>query len=92
MEKIVKEECNIIKIKHQFFCDACGKYLGETEEYNDGYFDCIGYYKQSVRIQSPIDRYSERLTVTKCLCPECAISETTKFTNALYDLGFVEEV
>lgn len=43
-EKIVEEKRKI----HKFYCDECGEYLGESEEYGDEYYDKIGYISQRV--------------------------------------------
>jgi hypothetical protein len=29
---------------HNFYCDGCGKYLGQSLEYDDGWYEERGYY------------------------------------------------
>ena len=39
MEKIVERERKEIWKYHEFYCDSCGKKIGESVEADDGYFE-----------------------------------------------------
>jgi hypothetical protein len=36
-EEIINKNNSIII--HKFYCDKCGKFLGSSEEYDDGYYE-----------------------------------------------------
>jgi len=38
MDKLEKIEKKCIELKHNIFCDNCGKSLGSTVELEDGYY------------------------------------------------------
>ena len=42
MERIETTIREIRNYEHQFYCDECNKYLGTTEEYDDGYYAKLG--------------------------------------------------
>lgn len=48
MEKVISKEATKINIIHEFYCDKCNKYLGESVEYDDGWFDEIGYFDTTI--------------------------------------------
>ena len=47
MDKLEKIEKKCIELKHNFFCDNCGKSLGSTVELEDGYYPELGEFELS---------------------------------------------
>ena len=66
---------------HKFYCDDCGEYLGESEEYDDGYYVEKGEYN----VEFNFDHW---YTLEKCLCEKCAEKKNNQIFQALKDLGF----
>ena len=66
---------------HKFYCDKCGKCLGESEECDDGYYKSYGKYK----VEFKLDHW---YTLEKCLCEKCAEEKNDQILHALKDLGF----
>lgn len=60
-KEIIKE---IKTYEHSFYCDECGKYLGTSQEYDDGWYKDIGEFEMKFYID-------EWYTVRKHLCDEC---------------------
>ncbi len=79
--KIKTEKINI----HQFYCDNCNKFLGESEEYDDGYVYEIGEFKEHFRFAG--QWYSLR----KTLCEDCQKKLIENIKKSLKELGFEEE-
>ena len=42
MVRVEEQRIESAKKIHHFYCDDCGKYLGSSEEYPDGYYEEIG--------------------------------------------------
>ena len=81
-EKIIESKLII----HHFSCDECGKDLGSTEEYEDGYYPKVGCYGQSFHLEpGGWFRYSATL------CDECKEKKTATIKNSLLALGFRAE-
>lgn len=83
MEKIIirkKEE-----YVHHFYCDECNKYLGNTEEYDDGYYPSLGEFKLAFHL--PGGWYK----VEKCVCDECKEKYLSRLENVLKDLEFIKK-
>ena len=69
---------------HSFYCDECGKYLGTSEEFDDGYFASFG--------DLLIDIYvGNRYILKKCLCEDCTNKLREKIKLSLIELGFKED-
>lgn len=85
MEKITSKEVKSILNTHNFYCDMCGKHLGNTEEYNDGYYKTIGDYDLKFNVNS--EWYSLHCN----LCVECRAKMREGIINALLSMGFVKE-
>ena len=49
---------------HKFYCDDCNKYLGETHEYNDGWYPNLGEFELKFYLSD--DWYF----INKCLCDD----------------------
>jgi formylmethanofuran dehydrogenase subunit E len=91
MEKIMeKVEEKIVKAKrkiHKFYCDKCGKYLGgieKYEEYDDGYYEEIGYITQRIVINGKQYLYKRHL------CDKCKENFYEDLGNAIETIGFVK--
>ena len=67
---------------HSFYCDNCGKYLGVTEEYEDGWYEELGECELSFHL--PDGRYRDK----KCLCDDCKEKYLAELSNSLKRLGF----
>nr|DAP47694.1 MAG TPA: hypothetical protein [Caudoviricetes sp.] len=79
-EKIVEEKRKI----HKFYCDECGEYLGESEEYGDEYYDKIGYISQRVIVNGKQYIYKSHL------CDKCKEKFYEDLGNVLEVVGFVK--
>ena len=49
MEKKETVICTVEETTHHFYCDDCNKYLGKTEEYDDGYFENLDEFLREIR-------------------------------------------
>ena len=89
MEKIKEVEVTQTKKIHEFYCDICGKKIGEKEEIytDDGNLLCFskkgtGQYARTFFLDN------SHLTYCKNLCDECMQSEEQKIVDTLKELGF----
>ena len=78
MEKIVVEEKVTYIHKHEFYCDKCGKYLGITREYEDGYYEKIG----------EVDLKLYGLELSGNFCDDCKNKISSQIKEALSKIGF----
>ena len=85
MEKIEKVIRKREEYNHRFYCDNCDKYLGVTEEYDDGYYPKLGEFELSFYL--PDGWYK----VEKCFCEECRKNYLEKLINNLKELGFKKD-
>lgn len=85
MEKIIPIKKTITENKHQFFCDGCGQFLGESCEYDDGYYKRFGNYGPSINVNSRI--YS----MDKLFCDECAEKVEQELLQVIKKLGYKRE-
>ena len=81
MEKTETKTLEVERCEHSFYCDECGKYIGTSEEYEDGWYDELGDFELSFYID---DWYR----VHKCLCSNCAKKFLSNLKNCLKDIGF----
>lgn len=79
IEKVIRER---EEYKHHFYCDDCNKYLGVTEEYDDGYYEELGKLKLSFHLAN--GWYG----IDKHFCEECRKNYLEKLVNSLKELGF----
>ncbi len=86
MEEIKTKEVKVQEITHIFYCDNCKKYLGESVECDDEYYEQHGEYEQTFYIQN-LGRYNLRL----CLCDKCKTIYDKRIVEALKNLGFKED-
>ena len=82
MEKLLNKvkERNILY--REFYCDGCGEMLGESEEYDDGYYREIGAYEQEMFVDG--DWYKLRCHY----CPDCAKKKNEDIVKMLVSFGF----
>lgn len=86
MEKVRDEKVMTVKTTHEFFCDECGIKIGESTEYDDGWYPEYGEYEQSICTRS-FGWYK----LHKNLCSNCANIYDLKIKEALINLGFEKE-
>lgn len=87
MKKEVEKEIVIKQTIHQFYCDECGKYLGETNEcFDDGYYDEIGRFKLDFCDNNNLGRY----LLDKFFCDTCKTNFLNKLDEAFVNLGFIK--
>lgn len=76
-EKIIKES-----YKHSFYCDKCNKYLGTSEEYDDGWYQKFGEFSLAFYVE---DEWYE---IYKCLCDYCKDEFVDNLKSVLKNIGF----
>ena len=83
MEKVTERKIERVERGHDFYCDRCGKYLGSSEEYDDGYYHKIGNFELKL--------YTDKwLVLNKHYCNECRRQFLSKLNLILKELGFGE--
>ena len=83
------EKTNIISkevIVHKIYCDECNTYIGNSEEYDDGWYEELGKYRQDFYIPKHSWFYFQ-----KTLCHHCREEMDKKIIDALIKLGFHTE-
>ena len=80
MEKIKHEERVEVVTIHEFYCDYCGKFLGSSEELDDGYFEEIG--KRSWKYYD--------LKMEGHYCDNCTVKKGEMIEKTLKGVGFKE--
>lgn len=84
MEKHIEVKKNATANEIEFYCDDCGKFLGKTEEYDDGCYEELGKFMVEFY-------FDEWYKLEKHLCNECKEKESKKLKETLNELGFVKE-
>lgn len=69
MEKIVKV------ITHEFYCDFCGEKIGESVEFDDGYYEELNEVEFVIQNNYGANRYSKKMH----LCDTCRPLEVEAF-------------
>ena len=69
---------------HKFYCDNCNKFLGESVEYEDGYYEEYGEFYLHIFID---DWYK----LNKHLCNDCRIKFLSNIKQTLKQIGFEKE-
>lgn len=72
------------KRTHWFCCDECGKYLGQSLEYDDGWYEEIGVFELKCYINT-------NYILHKYLCKECEGKLLLEIERDLRRLGFKTE-
>ncbi len=84
MEKHIEVKKNITINEIEFYCDDCGKFLGETEECDDGYYEEIGKFVVKFN-------FGGWYKLEKHLCDACKEKEIAQIEKTLNELGFVKD-
>ena len=84
MEKILKTTKYVEDNKHEFYCDKCGKYLGASHEYDDGWYERIGEFELKFYVD---DWYR----IKKCLCDDCRERFINNVKWNLTNMGFEKD-
>lgn len=85
MEKIEVKIKTIEEATHYFYCDDCNKHLGETHEYEDGWYQNLGEFE--LKIYMPDGWYK----INKCLCDDCRNKFLKEVEQKIIELGFKKE-
>ena len=80
MEKVEEKIVEVKRKIHKFYCDKCGECLGESEEYDDRYYENIGYITERIVMKN-----GNQYLYKRHLCDRCK----EKFCE---DLGKVLEI
>ena len=83
MERITEENVTTTNIIHKFYCDDCGKYLGDRKECDDGYYSKDWEYRLSYYL-SPFGY----LSFKGDFCQDCRMKKTEQIYNTLLGIGF----
>lgn len=75
MEKILEKERLEKLIIHEFYCDLCGKKIGESIELDDGYFTELNEVEFVIQNAYGSNRYSKKMH----LCDTCRPLEVEAF-------------
>ena len=78
MDKIETIERVVEERIHRFYCDDCGKFLGKSTEWDDGYYEEIGNFSTHYGCHY----------IKKHLCDKCKDEFVSKLNQALTNLGF----
>jgi hypothetical protein len=86
MEKTSEKTITTVEIHHSFFCDKCKTLIGESIEYDDGYYEELGRYERSF-VNSNKGCYGLHLN----LCDKCKEKMDNEIEQALFNLGFKKD-
>ena len=75
MEKIVEKEKLVKMITHEFYCDSCGKKIGKSIEFDDGYYEQLNEVVFVIQNRYGSNRYSKKMN----LCDTCRPLEVEAF-------------
>lgn len=84
-DKIIPIKRTITENKHQLFYDECGQFIGESYEYDDGYYQEFGNYTPDVEINHV--GYS----LGKLLCDKCEEKAERELLQAIKQLCYKRE-
>ena len=82
MEKIETKKVEKEEIIHKFYCNMCNKFLGESTEYDDGYYEKYGEIREKIYING--NDYMLEMN----LCPECYKKKINEISEALEKVGY----
>lgn len=75
--------------RYKFYCDDCGAYLGESEEYDDGYLpDPDDVYCLDLSIDVGEDTFYFK---KDCICKQCYSKLLENIATGLQAIGFKNE-
>lgn len=84
MKRTITRIIEVEEIKHEFYCDECGKYLGVSYEHDDGWYETLGEVNLSYNVNG-------FLYLRKCLCDKCKYELEDNIRRNLSALGFTAE-
>lgn len=82
MEKTKETIREVKDTEHFFYCDECGKYLGSSKEYDDGWYQKLGEFEEKFYVGN------HWYQIEKCFCDDCRKSFIENIEVALKKLGF----
>ena len=85
MEKLETRTCTREETTHHFYCDGCDEYLGETHEYDDGWYPDLGEFELKFFVNG------NWYEINKCFCDECKEKFLQKVEKTLVELGFEKQ-
>ena len=85
MERAEEQRIESVQKIHHFYCDDCGKYLGSSEEYPDGYYEEIGLLELKFYLS---DGWYRKRSI---LCDECREKFIDSMRKTLTEKGFCAE-
>ena len=85
METITTKEIRTEERTHHFKCDLCQIDLGQSTEYEDGYYEEYGEYHRAFCLDG------HWFNLNMCLCETCANKKDKQIVDALLNLGFKDE-
>ena len=85
MEKIETKKVEKEDIKHKFYCDMCDSFLGESIEFDDGYYEKYGDIEHKIFIHR--NHYILKMN----LCEKCYQKKMNEICESLEKVGYVKE-
>lgn len=87
MVKTTEQEVTKIDTLYHYYCDECGKHLGDVREFDDGYVPepdncCHEYIECRVGTKS--------FVIDEILCDKCSKELYENLEKVLVKIGFVE--
>ena len=84
MEKVTKSNktIEVETITHKFYCDECGVFLGESKEFDDGYYNEIEKYEWEIFIGGTF------MVKRGNYCSDCEPKLRERIVSGLKELGF----
>ena len=85
MEKVRIEEITEEQEIWEFYCDHCGKKLGETKKEPYKCRDTLGDFFSGIKVEGVW------YTCSKCFCPKCREEFLDKYIKTIKELGFKKQ-
>lgn len=87
MEKRYVTETSHPKTIHKFYCDGCGKLLGKSEEWDDGWYEVAGKFEMSFYVDDKVGWMKKEANY----CAACRKKAIKEIIDTLKKLGFEKE-
>lgn len=87
MEEIETKEVKTKQIIHKFYCDECQKHIGDSYEYDDGYYDELGNDISMIFCYKSAWFKLKR----RCYCDDCYKPKEKELLEKLREIGFEKE-
>ena len=85
MERVEEQRIESVQKIHHFYCDDCGKYLGASYEYPDGYYEEIRRFELKLYLS---DGWYRKRSI---LCDGCRKNFIESMRKTLTEKGFCAE-